>query len=95
MKINTQAGAIRPLKNEDEKMTDLVSRAALFNALSNVKTLEEAFAAIQNAQTADGVEVVRCKDCWRYNAEYRFCVLNDSDFMPDDFCSYGDQDEGK
>ena len=28
---------------------DLISRSALFNSLSNVKTLEEAFAVIQNA----------------------------------------------
>lgn len=32
---------------------DLISRAALFNSLANVKTLEEAFAAIQNAPSAE------------------------------------------
>ena len=78
---------------EGKRVTDLISRAALFNSLSNVKTLEEAFAAIQNAPAVDAVKVVRCEECWRYNAEYRFCALNDSDFMPDDFCSYGEQEE--
>ena len=34
---------------------DLISRAALFNSLANVKTLEEAFAVIQNAPAVDAV----------------------------------------
>lgn len=46
--------------------TDLISRAALFNSLANVKTLEEAFAVIQNAPAVDAVEVVRCNDCKYY-----------------------------
>lgn len=36
-------------------MNDLISRAALFNSLANVKTLEEAFAVIQNAPAVDAV----------------------------------------
>lgn len=34
-------------------MNDLISRAALFNALSNVKTIEEAFAVIQGMPAAE------------------------------------------
>lgn len=38
-----------------QRVGDLISRAALFNALANVKTLEEAFVAIQNAPEVDAV----------------------------------------
>ena len=34
-------------KTNEFSSTDLISRAALFNALANVKTIEEAFAVIQ------------------------------------------------
>lgn len=46
---------------------DLISRAALFNALSSVKTLEEAFAVIQNAPAVDAVsreEYAHDKEIW-------------------------------
>lgn len=42
-----------------------------------------------SAQPADAVEVVRCKDCYHYNEEHEQCLLNDSDFKPTDYCSYG------
>lgn len=36
--------------------------------------------------------VVRCKDCWFYNAGEMFCSLHESDFSPDAFCSYASTD---
>ena len=41
------------------------------------------------APSADAVEVVRCKDCYHYDEEHSRCLLNNSDFKPTDYCSYG------
>lgn len=40
-------------KTSECSSTDLISRAALFNALANVKTIEEAFAVIQGMPEAE------------------------------------------
>ena len=54
-----------------------------------------AAAMIDNTPTADVVEVVRCKDCKHYVAEY--CTrdikgrTNMFYMQPDDFCSYGER----
>ena len=45
------------------KMGKYIDRAKLFNSLANVKTIGEAFAAIQDAPAEDVEKVVRCKDC--------------------------------
>lgn len=55
--------------------------------------------ALQDAPTADAVEVVRCKDCkhsWIHPSGYICChrsglVDHDMTFSPDDFCSYGER----
>ena len=40
----------------------------------------------------DLVPVVRCRDCKYYEGR-RWCGLNETDFDPDDFCSYGEKKE--
>ena len=52
-------------------MNDLISRAELFNSLANVKTLEEAFAVIQNAPAVDAIsreEYAHDKAIWMRRA---------------------------
>ena len=59
----------------------------------------EGINAIENAQTADVVEVVRCKDCkWclveNWDGEILYgcdCGAGMNDISPDDFCSYGER----
>lgn len=34
-------------------------------------------------------EVVRCKDCYHYDEESEMCSINNSEFEPTDYCSYG------
>ena len=61
---------IRAIRRE-LNMNDLISRAALFNSLTNVKTLEEAFAAIQNAPEVDAIsreEYAHDKAIWMRRA---------------------------
>lgn len=41
---------------------------------------------IKNIPTADVVEVVRCKDCWK---RYKLCF--DKTLEDNDFCSYGER----
>ena len=59
-------------------------------------------AALFLEETADAVEVVRCKDCKWYEANCETCVLHSDDgdtydfgcdvnMKPDDFCSYGER----
>lgn len=47
-------------------MKKYIDRAALFNSLTNAKTVAEVFAAIQDAPAEDVEKVVRCREC-----EYR------------------------
>lgn len=54
---------------------------------------------LEDAQTVDAVEVVRCNDCkhsWRHPCGYIHCrrsglVDHDMTFSPYDFCSYGER----
>ena len=41
------------------------------------------------ALKADAVKVVRCADCYHYDDESEMCSLNNSEFKPTDYCSYG------
>lgn len=50
-------------------MSDLISRAELFNRLAPVQTLGEAYAVIQGMPEAE-TEIVRCKDCIYYDPEH-------------------------
>lgn len=56
--------------------------------------------AIDNAQTVDAVEVVRCKDC-KYSSFVSHCSkyecgrLEDVLFFSDDYCSYGERKESE
>lgn len=57
---------------------------------------------LRDAPTVDAIPVVRCKDCVNgtfcsnsQGAEYIDCMLDDySVRKPDDFCSYGEREEG-
>ena len=55
---------------------------------------------IKNAPTVDAVPVVRCKDCKHYEI-HKPKVLENCErngyiipMKPDDFCSYGEREEG-
>ena len=87
-------------------MADLIDRAALF---ANCYILEadyddgieprRAYAisieSVRNAPTVDAVEVVRCKDCKRYQLDSIFHVgfCDGKRCKDDDFCSYGERKE--
>ena len=51
--------------------------------------------SINDAQTIDAVEVVRCRECRSYNKpKTGWCEVHlDREHM-DDFCSYGERKEG-
>lgn len=56
--------------------------------------------SLADVQTADVVEVVRCKDCtdWRrnvgrVNSRNGHCFYHDTDTNGFDFCSYGERKE--
>ena len=51
-------------------MTDLISKADLFNKLANVWTLEDVYSAIQDIPTVGAEGVIRCKECTYYDAPH-------------------------
>ena len=60
---------------------------------------EEGCRVILNAPTVDAVEVVRCKECARYNTKgcadgFGWCEAWEQGRMDNDFCSYGSKTEG-
>ena len=85
-------------------MRKYIDRAALFNSLSNAKTVEEIFAAIQAAPAADAVEVLRCKDCqyakphdddfWIKDNAPLLCEKYDWYVENDGYCSEGELKNG-
>ena len=55
---------------------------------------------VEEAPTVDAVEVVRCKDCVRYNTEgcangFGWCEAYDNGRMDNDFCSFGAKMDGE
>lgn len=61
---------------------------------------EIALSLTDDAPTVDAVEVVRCKDCKRWerhtevNRDYGGCRRYNSTMRYDDFCSYGERKDG-
>ena len=45
---------------------------------------------VKNAPRVDAVEVVRCKDCKKYNG-HRYCTYFCETVLDNDFCSYGER----
>lgn len=56
-------------------------------------------AMLDNCPTVDAVEVVRCKDCIRYNTDgcangFGWCEAYNNGRMDNDFCSFGAKMDG-
>lgn len=87
-------------------MSKYIDRAALFNSLTNAKTVAEVFAAIQDAPAADVTEVVRCENCKWLEKWYKelppydtglYCTRPNQqsiNLLPTDYCSYGVRKDG-
>lgn len=70
----------------DKLKQDLIHNRSFYPAI--VKS------AIENAPTADVVEVVRCENCRHYHAEKGgWCERHDFEFDVGDYCSYGERRE--
>lgn len=41
--------------------------------------------------TSDQPEIVRCRDCKRYETEYCYMATDFAGLKPDDYCSYGER----
>lgn len=80
-------------------MTDLISKAELFNSLATVQTLDEAYAVIQDMPTKEP-EVIRCKDCknnyntcLNHGVNRPMCDFTDWMLKENDFCSRAERRE--
>ena len=87
-------------------MADLIDRAALFansyileadydDGIEPRRAYAISIESVRNAPTVDAVEVVRCKDCKRYQLDSIFHVgfCDGKRCKDDDFCSYGERKE--
>lgn len=73
-------------------MSDLISRCKLFNKLSTVQTLAEAYAVIQAMETEDAVEVIRCRDCKNNPLDTWFgCPMAHLPYNGDRWCWKGER----
>lgn len=71
-------------------MDDYISRQALLRDIEKYHLSDGKFQHWVEVQlSADAIEVVRCKDCYHYDEESEKCILNNSEFKPMDYCSYG------
>lgn len=66
-----------------------------YAAMIHDETLVDVLGTINEAQTVDAVEVVRCEFCEHWDKGYRFCkrhgldYYGNSSFGENGFCSYG------
>lgn len=61
--------------------------------MSDEELIENGLKKPEIINSKDLVPVVRCRDCEYYEGRH-WCRLNETDFDPDDFCSYGERKEG-
>ena len=79
--------------------TDLISRQAAIEALIDTFTYIDPMALIEVISKVPSARpgLIRCKDCKQYrrwiDTDICFCDRNESNMMPDDFCSYGERRE--
>lgn len=91
---HTLSEAIKALSDvPDTNVGDLISRQAAYEVLTAYyhHTTDIQHAALHEALNIvpPAVEVVRCQDCYHYDEESEKCILNNSEFKPTDYCSYG------
>ena len=86
-------------------MSEYIERKAVINKVNEIPAhfdngdirygIQLAIQTIKDTPTADVVEVVRCKDCRHYVAEYCTRDIKSRTNMfymrADDFCSYGER----
>lgn len=86
-------------------MSEYIERKAVINKINEIPShfdsgdikygIEIAIQAIKDTPTTDVVEIVRCKDCRHYVAEYCTRDIKSRTNMfymrADDFCSYGER----
>ena len=89
-------------------MADLIDRAALFansyilkadydDGIEPRRAYAISIESVRNAPTVDAVEVVRCKDCKRYQLDSIFHIgfCDGKRRKDDDFCSCGVKKDGE
>ena len=74
-------------------MADLIDRKSAIDEAYAVIVDDAVYDVVQvetleGLPSVDAVEIVRCKDCYHYDGEHGRCLLNESHFEPNDFCSY-------
>ena len=77
------------MDREGLSMDDLISRQAAIELCLRYNGIGWVWSKILYELKEMPSAVVRCADCYHYNEEHGQCLLNDSNFKPTDYCSYG------
>lgn len=78
-----------------EKAADLLDNLVCMISDTQDNNYDAALRMGIDALTADAVKVVRCKDCYHYDAVTRRCFMSFlGGYEPTDFCSYGERADG-
>ena len=77
-------------------MNDLIERQAAIETVRKAKSIGQAHRMLVQLPTVDAVEVVRCKDCARFDKK-RGCNLVEglNIAKTNSFCSYGERKDGE
>lgn len=73
-------------------MSDYIKREDVLQAIAGLLNVTE------QIDSADVVQVVRCKDCKWWDSEDHECTVRDSygwDYKPTDYCSYGERKDNE
>ena len=57
-------------------------------------TILDAIKMVEDSPAADVVEVVRCRECCRYDPETHYCENTGCEWDPWEFCSDGERKDG-
>ena len=73
----------------DEAVETFKSLPRCANGCSDTYDIDAIIGILQDAPTADVVEVVRCKDCKHYDSDWKLCNYFRNGSAPEHFCSAG------
>lgn len=77
-------------------MNDYISREAAMAKFEDVHPMIRSVAQVilKHVPADDVVEVVRCRECFRYDPETHYCENTGCECDPWEFCSDGEQKDG-
>jgi len=85
-----------PLQGTQMSLADCISRQAAIDIADDLRdciTVEGYWAWTERLKKLPSAqpEIIRCKDCEEYQANFRWCKLHGGEFTMTDFCSFAER----